>query len=89
MESEVVQYLAPLFSFRPDSFHVRSTQSGYGGEIKVKSRKIARSETFSSLSCGSRSIRLVHFGGLELDEGVEPREQLNVVCIKNFRSVLQ
>ena len=52
----------------------------------MKSRKIARSETFSSLSCGSRSIRLVHFGGLELDEGVESREQLNVVCIKNFRN---
>ena len=52
----------------------------------MKSWKIARSETFSSLSSGSRSIRILHFGGLELDEVVEPREQLNVVCIKNFRN---
>ena len=86
MESKVVQYLAPLFAFSPDSFHVRSTHSGYGGEINVESQQIAMSETFSSLSSGPRSIRILHFGGLELSEVVEPREQLNIICIKRFRN---
>ena len=34
--------------------------------------QIAMSEMFFSLSSGSRSIRLLHFGGLELFEVVVP-----------------
>ena len=44
------------------------------------------SETFSSFTSGPRSIRILHFGGLELSEVVEPREQLNIICIKRFRN---
>ena len=36
MENKVVQYLTPLFAFSPDSFHVRSTHSGYGAKLRWK-----------------------------------------------------
>ena len=53
--------------------------------MKVESRQISLSDTFSSLASGSRSLRLLHFGGLELSD-VELREQLTSICIKTFRN---
>ena len=51
----------------------------------MESRQISLSDTFSSLASGSRSIRLLLFGCLELSD-VEPREQLTSISIKTFRN---
>ena len=58
MEKEVWEYLPPLFAFSLASFHLQATRSRYGGEIKVESRQIDLSDMLSSLSNGSRSLRL-------------------------------
>ena len=60
--------------------HIINPRYGYCSEVKVGSRQISMRETFSSLSRGSSSLRLLHYGNLKLSEVV------NSICIKRFRN---